>query len=101
MVAKDGIELEFDPNGFIVVDVDSEKKKVILRLYGYDRKLKGRLEGLDYEVLMRKVLNDEWVSRLDHAGYLGRELQKAEIAIKNNLKYVQDDPLGFDSLSRR
>jgi dihydropteroate synthase-like protein len=33
------------------------------------------------------------VSRLDHAGYLGRELQKAELALTLGRSYVQDEPL--------
>jgi len=31
------------------------------------------------------------VSRLEHAGYLGRELEKAELALKYNRSYAQDD----------
>ncbi|MCX9025622.1 MAG: DUF4346 domain-containing protein, partial [Candidatus Methanoperedens sp.] len=31
------------------------------------------------------------VSRLDHAGYLGRELMKAELALKFKRSYSQDD----------
>jgi len=33
------------------------------------------------------------VSRLDHAGYLGRELERAEIALHLRRSYVQDEPL--------
>jgi dihydropteroate synthase-like protein len=33
------------------------------------------------------------VSTLDHAGYLGRELQKAELALTLGRSYVQDEPL--------
>jgi dihydropteroate synthase-like protein len=33
------------------------------------------------------------VTRLDHAGYLGRELQKAELALALGRSYVQDEPL--------
>lgn len=33
------------------------------------------------------------ISNLDHAFYLGQELTKAEIALENNLPYVQDKPL--------
>lgn len=33
------------------------------------------------------------VSRLDHAAYLGKELEKAYLALKHNLDYVQDEEL--------
>ena len=32
-------------------------------------------------------------ARLDHAGYLGRELEKAEIALSLKRSYIQDEPL--------
>jgi tetrahydromethanopterin S-methyltransferase subunit A len=37
----------------------------------------------------------EWglISRLDHAAYMGRELTKADFALRNNLLYRQDEPL--------
>ena len=31
-----------------------------------------------------------WVSRLDHAAYLGKELARAEWCMKNNEEYIQD-----------
>jgi dihydropteroate synthase-like protein len=37
------------------------------------------------------ILQNRLVSRLDHAGYLGRELEKAGIALKLNRSYEQDD----------
>ena len=32
----------------------------------------------------------------EHAAYLGKELEKAEIALKLGKQYVQDDPLDLD-----
>ena len=39
--------------------------------------------------------------RKDHAAYLGRELQKAYIALKNNLEYVQDEELDLNKKPNR
>ena len=33
------------------------------------------------------------ISRLDHAAYLGKEIEKALIALKYRLSYVQDEDL--------
>ena len=41
-----------------------------------------------YEEIQRRNL----ISRMEHAAYLGMELEKAEIALKLNKKYVQDFP---------
>jgi len=33
------------------------------------------------------------ISRLDHAAYLGKEIEKAMVALRNNLHYTQDEEL--------
>jgi dihydropteroate synthase-like protein len=43
--------------------------------------------------LLNTLIEMDLVSRLDHAGYLGRELERAEIALRLNRGYVQDEPL--------
>jgi dihydropteroate synthase-like protein len=42
--------------------------------------------------VLNTLLDSGLVTRLDHAGYLGRELEKAELAIKLGRSYSQDDP---------
>lgn len=43
--------------------------------------------------ILNTLVDKGLVSRLDHAGYLGRELERAEIAIRLKRSYVQDEPL--------
>jgi dihydropteroate synthase-like protein len=45
------------------------------------------------ENVFSKIGELKLISRLDHAAYLGRELAKAEIALKTEKEYVQDRPL--------
>ncbi|MEM4196369.1 MAG: DUF4346 domain-containing protein, partial [Methanothermobacter sp.] len=40
--------------------------------------------------LYEEIINRKLVSRLEHAAYLGAELQKAEIAMRTGKGYVQD-----------
>ena len=87
-----GEELELDPNGFVVIDIDQRKERILVRWYGYDRKLKGGIEGDKADELSKLIIEKGWIGSLDHAAYLGRELQKAEIALKAKKKYVQDEP---------
>ena len=49
------------------------------------------LVGTNSSAILNKLIENNLVSRLDHAGYLGRELQKAEIALKFGRSYSQDD----------
>ena len=36
------------------------------------------------------IIANGWVTQLSHAAYLGRELARAELALKQGLKYVQE-----------
>ncbi|MDR2943702.1 MAG: DUF4346 domain-containing protein [Methanosarcinales archaeon] len=49
------------------------------------------IAGIDSAFMLETILNQNLVSDLSHAGYLGRELQKAEIAVLLGRSYAQDD----------
>jgi hypothetical protein len=51
------------------------------------------IQGKTAEEIYNTIIREKLVSLKEHAAYLGSELQKAEIAMKNKLNYVQDDPL--------
>ncbi|MFH0739707.1 MAG: dCTP deaminase [bacterium] len=82
-----------DPNGFFVVSLrPSQKKMVVEHLQGGKtiKKVVGD-SALDicYKIgQMQMVGNFE--QTVEHAMYLGRELQKAELCLKNQLAYEQD-----------
>lgn len=52
---------------------------------------KATIAGESAREVMDTLLELELVSRLDHAAYLGRELEKAELALRFNRSYAQDD----------
>ncbi|WP_440947188.1 dihydropteroate synthase-like protein [Methanosarcina sp. T3] len=52
---------------------------------------KAAVAGESAREVMDTLLGLELVSRLDHAAYLGRELEKAELALHFNRSYAQDD----------
>jgi len=92
---------ELDEKGFFVILVDHNKKKIVVEHYNYvkDKKLikTGKInqviEGTNAEELRKNIISKGLLSRLDHASYLGSELQKAEHALKNGLEYTQDEEL--------
>jgi Dihydropteroate synthase and related enzymes len=47
--------------------------------------------GTDSAFMLETILNENLISEISHAGYLGRELQKAEIALLLGRSYSQDD----------
>jgi dihydropteroate synthase-like protein len=50
--------------------------------------------------ILNTLIDRGLVSRLDHAGYLGRELEKAEVALALGRTYIQDEPLLPSSLEK-
>lgn len=52
---------------------------------------KAAIAGENAREVMDTLIELELVSRLDHAAYLGRELEKAELALRFNRSYAQDD----------
>lgn len=76
---------EMDPAGsFRISIVDG---KILAR---HDR---ASIVGSSARDILNTLIDKGLVSRLDHAGYLGRELEKAEAALRIGRSYVQDEPL--------
>jgi tetrahydromethanopterin S-methyltransferase subunit A len=92
-----------DPCGFFTIFVDRRRDEIVVEFYEPVCKDKtgkvatGKLVlvlcGETAEAICHTIAREELVSRFDHAAYLGRELQKAEIALRNQLEYVQDEEL--------
>lgn len=49
--------------------------------------------GTNAKDILNTLIDLQLITRLDHAGYLGRELEKAEAALKLGRSYVQDEPI--------
>jgi len=82
-------EFEPDPRGYFTIKV--ENGLIVVEHWLNDgRKTKYEFRGRSSEEIYRQILNENLVSRLDHAAYLGKELARAEEALKTGKKYVQD-----------
>ncbi len=79
-----------DPAGYFVVYADGARSALTLEHYRNDGVLDRVVEGRSSAELYMAAIEDELVSRLDHAAYLGRELTRAEIALARGEPYVQD-----------
>tara|TARA_B100000886_G_scaffold141566_1_gene95951 strand:+ start:176 stop:562 length:387 start_codon:yes stop_codon:yes gene_type:complete len=107
--------INLDPNGYFIIKVDLEEKKIILEHFlnninkdGYaldpetneqikcdsqSKRVRNEVfEGISAKqlgILITEERND-LITRNDHALYLGRELQKAEECLYKKLPYIQD-----------
>ncbi len=77
-------EIVYDPLGCIRIGIEDDWIVAVHR----DRAVRGRR----WEDVMYTLLENGSVSRLDHAAYLGKELYKAELAIRFNRSFEQDGP---------
>ena len=89
-----------DPKGYFLITVD--KKNNLLRV-GYCKFTKqdnnpvndmvAEIVGKTAIEIDNTLIKENYISSLQHAGDMGIELCKAELALKNNLNYVQDKDL--------
>jgi tetrahydromethanopterin S-methyltransferase subunit A len=84
-----------DPSGYFVILAPTPDKRICCEHYRSDGVLTRRFLGADAAGLCRAIIERGLAGTADHAAYLGRELQKAEDALRAGLPYFQDDPLSF------
>jgi dihydropteroate synthase len=53
------------------------------------------IRGNDPDRLINAAIRNNLISKLQHAYYLGKELEKAKIALETGKSYVQDFRLRF------
>jgi thymidylate synthase len=80
-----------DPRGSFVLRVEADG--LAADHYGPDGALLGTHRGGSADELRRRLA--PLVSLTGHALYLGGELARAELALRNDLTYVQDEPLAL------
>lgn len=80
--------IKLDEAGYFVIHIEGDV--LLVEHYGYDEKLIRVIEGRDARSIYLTLIRNGWVSRLDHAAYLGKELARAEWSIKHRSGFVQD-----------
>ena len=91
-----------DPKGYFLINID--RKNNLLRV-GYCKFTKigndpvndmvAEVVGTTAIEIVNTLIRENYISSLQHAGDMGIELCKAELALKYNLEYVQDKNLNL------
>ena len=90
-------EFALDPAGYFLIKIDRVKKLIEVGFCNGKNKMVLKITGKTPLEIYQTIINKESLPiRKDHCAYLGRELQKACLALKYNLEYVQDDELDLD-----
>lgn len=97
IIAKPSKKIIFDPKGFFTIFLSNSK--IIVEHYNNissgnsaiidTGKLDVVIEGKNALEIGQTLFREQLISRMDHSFYLGTELMKAEIALKNELPYEQ------------
>lgn len=85
--------LLYDPKGYFVISLDRQEESIILRHYQPDHTPAHEMRGRSAGPMLLGLLREGLVTQLSHAGYLGEELAKAQVALRLGLRYDQDRPL--------
>ena len=85
----DGKFIPDQKGSFKIIVEDNLIKAIHYKNYEKNCVITGTTARAIYEEILRRDL----ISRMEHSAYLGMELEKAEIALKLNKKYIQDFPI--------
>ena len=80
--------IKLDKAGYFVINIVNDH--LLVEHYDYKERLIRTIEGKSARNLYLTMIENQWVSRLDHAAYLGKELARAEFELKGGPEFVQD-----------
>lgn len=91
-----------DPKGYFLIGLERDKNLIRVG-YCKFKKLGNNpindmvavVSGKTAIEIVNTLIREDFISSLQHAADMGIELCKAELALKNNLKYVQDKDLNL------
>ena len=87
---------EMDNKGYFLIKIDYGQQKIVIAHCDASNKMTMVIKGKTPLEIYYTISEHGLIGRQDHACYLGGELAKAYIAMKQGLKYVQDEDLDFN-----
>lgn len=93
--AKRCLAWKQDPSGYFLIRINYEKKKIEVGLCNNEHKMLVKVVGDHPIAIYHTLIKEGMISQLDHAASMGEELEKAYIALKEGIEYVQDGELDF------
>lgn len=90
-----------DPRAYVLIRVNPGLHRIEVGLVDPKTHIvHTQVNGKDARELYHTIAHMDALSYSEHYGYLGRELMKAQIALRMNLKYTQDAPLPLPKLRK-
>ena len=93
---------ETPPKGYFIIAVDRKKRLLRVGFCTITKLENKKINNLVAEIIgtsaieiINTLIRENYISSLQHAGDMGIELCKAELALKYNLDYIQDKELSL------
>ena len=85
-----------DRKGYSLIRIDRRKKLIELGYCKKNNVVEVVIQGKTPQEVYYTACKMKLLSRLDHAAYLGKEVEKAYLALKYKLKYKQDEEMKIE-----
>ncbi len=85
-----------DLKGYFLIRVNKETGNLELAHCRKNNIIEVKIIGKRPQDVYFEAIKRNLISRLDHAAYIGKELEKAYLALKLGKEYVQDEELKLD-----
>src|SRR3989344_7371443 len=82
-----------DPRGYFLIRINRKKGVIEAGFCEHGNIISVLISGKKPEEIYHAIFKEGLITKFDHAAYLGKELEKAYIALKTGAKYVQDSEL--------
>lgn len=80
--------LVLDPKCYFLIKV--EKGEIWVGICNYKNEMLHKIKGKDAQGLYKYIIDQGWITKLCHAAYLGKELERAALSLKYGFGYIQD-----------
>jgi tetrahydromethanopterin S-methyltransferase subunit A len=87
-IFHDPKKIKLDKSGYFVIFI--ENPDILVEHYSNREELLRIISGDNARDIYLTIVDNGWVSHLDHACYLGKELVRAELSIKKGFEFEQD-----------
>lgn len=84
-----------DPKGYFLIRLNPPQKQIEVAFVTNKHVITKKIVGKSASELYMTIIRRKLLTRLEHAAYLGKELYKAELALKYGKRYRQEFPLEF------
>ena len=90
------LDWQMDPKGYFLIKVDQKNNLIKVGYCTFNNnqnqfhEMTSEIIGKTAIEIVNTLIREGYISTLQHAADMGIELQKAELALENNLNYIQD-----------